>query len=368
MPERSKRHHFLPQLIQRSFAKDSQVMTFDREKRASYPQSITTAAAENDYNSLLLEDGTLSDAAEKAISSIIEGPVGKVLQRIDTGGWVESKTELFALARFIVFQFLRVPSNREQMDALADQTMKLDMAAGGPAKLREVLDQAFGRPATDEEVWEHWEAIRDFDDWSLVLPREHHVQESLQMLDEFTPALATGYRWSVMRWKRRHLLTSDNPVVLVPPDGSTEPAGLYTAGMIFMSISRSTAIVLTNGAVSDELPEGPAVAGTFAMARRFNGMTAAMGRRWIYHHPDDSLDDLLGEGWELPVIPPISMDDDHSRELRRRLALMAEWAFHHPDQPHPMFGDVEWDWDRDVPGPRTDTTEPAQEPPEGPRA
>jgi hypothetical protein len=237
------------------------------------------------------------------------------------------------------------------MDAAADQLMKLDMAAGGPVKLREVLEKQFQRPVTDDEVREHWDAIKDFDDWTLALPREHHVQESLEMVDEFTPALASAYCWCVMRWTRCHLLTSDNPVVLFPPDGSIGPVGLYTAGAIYMSISRTTALVLTHRAVSP-LADGQELAGTFAMARRLNGATAATGRRWIYHHPDDNLEDLLGPGWSLPTIAPLTMEDDHSRELRRRLALMSEWAFEHPEEPHPMSPDAtRWDWNLDPPGP-----------------
>jgi hypothetical protein len=50
------------------------VTTFDRELQ-SYPQSIHNAAAENDDNSLLLDDRTLSDAAVCAIAKPIERPL-----------------------------------------------------------------------------------------------------------------------------------------------------------------------------------------------------------------------------------------------------------------------------------------------------
>lgn len=135
MPQRSKRHHFLPQLILRGFDRDGQVVTFDREQQRAFPQSIERAAAENDYNTLLLDDGALSDMAETLIGSLIEGPAGKVLARITDGGWIETEKQRLAVSRFVCFHFLRVPSNREQMDAAADQLMKLDMAAGGPVPL-----------------------------------------------------------------------------------------------------------------------------------------------------------------------------------------------------------------------------------------
>lgn len=337
MPNRSKRHHFVPQLMLSGFARDGQLTVVDRASGVSFPQAVERAAAENDYNSLELEDGSLTDAAERAIATMVEGPAGGTLARIRDGGWIETKAERAALARLVAFQFLRVPDMRAHMDAMADQMLKLDMATKGPTGMRDVLAARLGRLPTDEEVLAEWDLMKDFDEWKFELPREKQVQQSLEALDEFTPVLDRGYRWGVMRWKRKGLLTSDAPVVLLPPVGVPlgTPVGLYTAGQIHMGIGRQTALVLTN--VADEaIRDGIQVPGSAAGARRLNLATMLSGQRWIYHHPDDTLDDLLGPDVETPPPRDVSFDDDHSRKLMAELSRMAEEYFHNPEAGHPF--------------------------------
>jgi hypothetical protein len=325
-------------LILRGFANaQGRVLTYDRESGAIYPQGIDRAAAQNDYNTLTLEDSTRTDTAEKVIADLVEGPAASLVHRLMRGGRLDGEVERHALARLVAFQFLRVPGNREQIDAMQDSFMKLDMAAGGPMKMRDVLAAEFGRAPTEDEVREHWAAVRDFD-FTSTLPAEYHVQESMRMLDEFTPVLARAYTWNVIRWKRRSLLTSDMPVMLIPPPGfESEPVGLYTAGSIYFAIGRRASLFLLNRAHEDSI-DGQDLPGTFSLARRLNAIAAGSSRRWVYFHTSDSLDDLLGSGWHLAPSPTLEFDDDHSVELRSRLRAMGEWAFEHPNEPHPFIG------------------------------
>jgi hypothetical protein len=337
--ERSKRHHFLPQLLLRAFSNDDMLATFDRDSGRTFIQPITTAAAENDYNTLLLADGSRSDMAERAIAEAVEGPAAQLVEGLRNGRPPANAAERDVLARFVTFQFLRVPAIRHQIDALSDHMMKLDMAAGGPQKLRTVLATELGREPTDDEVREHWDAVRDFDDWKLRMPREYHVRETLQMLDEFSPVLSRGYGWNVIVWKRRHLLTSDTPLILLRSLRATDmPAGLATAGSIYLSLSRSAALMLSNLADAPGV-DGLVLPGNFRDSRTINQLTASASHRWVYWHPEDTLHDLLGEGWELPPRPPVTFEDEHSIELRDRLKMMGEWAFDNPDQSHPLGGD-----------------------------
>jgi hypothetical protein len=246
MAERSKLHHFVPRLILRGFANGEVIQVADlADNGRSFPQSIYVAAAENDYNTFRLDDGAVSDAAEKAIADIVEGPTGDVIARISQGGWFQNDEEIQAVSRLVVFQRLRVLVRRDEADALADLMMKLDMAAQGPAGMRDALTKGLGRDPTSDEVADYWDSVKDFDEWKLERPREAHVADSLEMLEEFSPMLLAGYSWHVMRWQRRHLLTSDSP--------------------------RSA-----------------------------------------------------------------NFEDSHNVELRRRLKIMAEYAYAHPDEPHPM--------------------------------
>ena len=99
MGERSKTHHFLPQLILRGFAGADRVVTVELADGRSYQQSIAKAAAENNYNTIELDDGTQSDLAERLIANEIESPAAAVLARIAAGGWFTKATERLVVAR-----------------------------------------------------------------------------------------------------------------------------------------------------------------------------------------------------------------------------------------------------------------------------
>ncbi|HUP69673.1 MAG TPA: hypothetical protein VM142_07635 [Acidimicrobiales bacterium] len=84
--------------------------------------------------------------------------------------------------------------------------------------------------------------------------------------------------------------------------------------------------------------------GSFAGARLINLFTAMSSRRWVYHHPGDDLDDLLGGGWSLPPGTPVLVDDPGAAELLERVKVMGEWAYENPDEPHPFVGSPSFDY------------------------
>lgn len=339
MGSRSKTHHYLPQLILRGFAKAGQVTTRDLQTSRSYLGHISDTAAENNYNTVRLDDGSVSDLAERFIAEEIEGPAAKVLARIADGGWLASEGDREVLARFLALQYLRVPVQREVRDALGDQLLKLDVAAGGPNQLREVLEGIEGRQVSDAEVREGWDLIKDFDDWKLELPREQHVGDTLELAQEFSPGVAAVYEWSVVRFRRKHLLTTDAPVLLVPHRKwpAWSGVGLLTAGHLYFPVDRHTALVLTSK-VDEPNVEGRELLPTAAGARALNNGLARAARRRIFHHPEDSLEKLLGQGYELPSPETVSYDDEQTLHVRSALRSMGEWHFDHPDRPHPMSG------------------------------
>lgn len=338
--QRSKKHHYLPRFILEGFAERGRVATFDLRARRAYAQSVDTAAAENDYNTVELEDGSKSDIAERAIASDVEGPASAVLQRIAAGGWIESPEERLAVGTFLALQYLRVPMQRAFMDQMADMTMKLDMAAQGPSGMRRVLVSQLGREPTAEEVQDHWDAVKDFDDWQIHLTTNRHVVDLLEHAAEFGPALVDIYGWHPIRWQRKHLLTSDQPVVLVPPPNwpAWQGVGLYTAGAIYFPLSRSTGLLLDHRANDHDWPDGFPVPPTAAAARGYNRAVSMSAQTRVYHHPGDELADLVGVDFDLPAGHDPALETEHSRTLRDRLAEMGQWAFDNPDQPHPMAG------------------------------
>ncbi len=310
------------------------VQTEDLLAGQHYVQAVRKAAAENDYNTLQQADGTKSDVAERAMSEI-EGAAAPGLARIARGAWLESHDEKKAAAKFLALQYVRVPARREFFDGLADYLFQLQLAAGGPAQLREGMRKR-GADPSDEKVLARWKSLRD-SSWRLTMPREHHVVESLRLVDQFTPGVVHGYSWCVMRWERRAVLTCDSPVLLIP--GPNHPpwagVGILTAGCIAFAIARNCVMLLINKGLRD-VPDGLQVPGTVANAHRLNRLTAHHARRRLYHHPADTLDHLLGADFDLPEPASYDVDPEKDADLRSALASMSEWAFRNPDQLHPM--------------------------------
>ena len=336
MAQRSKKHHYLPQFVLKGFADRRRVATIDLAGPRTFVQAIADAAAENNYNTLRLEDGS-SDAAESAIAQI-EGAASGVLARIGDGDWLSDADERLAVATFLALQYLRVPANRQFSNAMADQILKLQVAAGGPKQLRDIM-RSQGHDPTDEEVREEWARLGKFDNWNIALPTEHHVVQALQHALEFGPALSELYAWGVVRFERRALLISDVPVLLVPAHDWPQwsGVGILTAGTILLPVSRRTQLVLISRVDAGDLDDFE-IHPTVRRALEFNRLQMASAQRRIYHHPDDDLPFLVGPDFKLPSERSITTEDEHSRELRNSLRAMGEWWFDNPDQPHPMSG------------------------------
>ena len=338
MGERSKTHHFLPQVVLRGFASGDYVTTVDLTTRRSFSQNVDKAAAQNDWNTLRLPDGSASDEAERAISESIEGPAAPALGRIRDGGWILDEAERTALALFIAFQMLRVPRHREQTNAMADLLLKLQLAGGGLAGLREAMTSAFGRDVSDDEVREQWDAfVADPDAWQLELPPEHHVLQSFELVEGLGRVLTGTYSWGATTWQRQALLTSDAPLVLVPAPNASPfyGVGLGTAGSIYLAIGRRTALMLHHRDLL-EMPDDFQPAPTLKVARAINRFAVSGSQRWVYHHPDDTLTDLLGDDYDLPTPASINHNTGHNAKVLRGLIGASEWAAEHPDEPHPL--------------------------------
>lgn len=336
MAERAKKHHYVPQLILRGFAKSDRLVCHDLLEDRSYRTAVGDAAAQNDYNTIETIAGDRSDAAETLMSSL-ETAAAPPLERVRSGAWLRDERDKVAVARFLTLQYLRVPRQRSFSDALLDSVLKLQLAASGPRGIAEAMT-ARGEVPTPEAVLEEWAAVKSFD-WRASKPSAKHVVETLDRVDEFAPMLFGVYSWCVVHWERRYILTGDNPLLLVP--AADWPAwsgvGLGTAGRIYFGLDRSCALVLVSK-VDGEFPDGTALRPSVASARDLCRATASAATARIYHHPDDKLTDLVGNDFKLPVPQAVNLEDDHAVKLRTALAAMGEHAYRNPGEPHPMSG------------------------------
>lgn len=180
--------------------------------------------------------------------------------------------------------------------------------------------------------------MNDFD-WSVKQSTGRHVVRSLKMVDQLGPMLFGMYSWCVVRWERCHILTGDNPLLLTrePDSPAWTGVGLGTAAAITFGVNRSCALVLVSK-MAVGLPDGTELRPTVAMAQDISRHCAHAATARIFHHPDDQLKDMLGANFTLPTPATVDLEDDHNVKLRTALAAMAQHAYSHPDEPHPMSG------------------------------
>lgn len=125
-----------------------------------------------------------------------------------------------------------------------------------------------------------------------------HIQQMAEMTDHLMPYLA-GRPWTLYRFDRRALLTSDCPVGLLPrPDQSPGlGTGFVSAWAITYPLTRRLGLIM-----SDPMPfadfvsvervwEGAldhAEVGTTMIEKTLNASTCSSASQWLYHHPSDS--------------------------------------------------------------------------------
>lgn len=342
MAERSKRHHYVPQLHLRAFAcEQARVATFDRRDGGCFVQSVENAAAENHYNTTRMADGSSSDAAESLISEF-EGMWAPALQLVRDGDWLADPSTKVHLAHFLAFQYLRVPRQRSAADRRATFLTRLELAAAGP---RQISNDMGDLGAAPEEASVLADSTRNqsLDQLEIQLPTNQHLRSQFGLMQRLALMMEVGYRWSAIRWKRCSLLTSDDPVVLMPaPDHPRwSSIGFATAGWIQLAIDRHTALLLTN--LSDleasgrhDAPDRNSRPGTFSLARQLNERTADQASRFVFHHPDDELTALVGEDHLLPRTRDRMLETEAMVAMRRKLVAANEWASSNSDQEHPL--------------------------------
>lgn len=253
----------------------------------SHRESINRASVERDFYLLELDDGTISDEFEDFMG-LIEGLAGPAFhQVVDEGVWPIEQDTRYSIAAWIALQHLRSPAMRRMLDEFAEAALKLDIAVGGKAKLRTLMQEMEGRAVDDDEVDDMWRSLSDFDSYRMRQHPNEHLRLILDML-QMTTRMFYERGWWLIRFNRRALITSDTPVVLIPnPADPMRSTGTFTAQAAAVAIDRRVALVLVGLHARDQR-----IPGTTRWWRVLNTGTAGEARRCIYHHPDDKIDSL----------------------------------------------------------------------------
>ena len=294
-PNLRRRHHTVPKFYLRGFALDEQIATVRLPGDHRFVQSIGDATVGKDFYSVEgHEDG--DDVIEKALSEI-EGAAATVFRKIDEGTWPLPIEDRMTMGIFIALQAARVPVHRRTVDHMATEMLRIQIGAGGKSGLRKRMEDD-GSKVTEAELEAMWAMATQPGGPPIRGNNALHIEIMAKTSDEILKYVV-GRPWSLVRFDRRSLITSDAPVSLVP-DPAEDPShgvGYMTAWGITFPLSRRTGLLISSPKVLMEagIPVERVHRGEFdrtqdpttVLERFFNLHTVSGASEWIFHHPND---------------------------------------------------------------------------------
>jgi hypothetical protein len=318
LSKRVRRQHVVSQFYLKGFANDSsQVRRVMLPGDQDHLLSTSDAGVIKDFYTITLPDGSRSDAFERAFSEV-EGPAAEALRAITAGIWPLTGEHRAALATWIALQHLRSEDVRASQGTMDGEMIRLIVGVSGKEALRSVMEKAESRSVSEEELDWEWRDITKPGGPNLVPNVKQHLRLLMSLLDGTSHYLHDCH-WTLFRFSRRALVTSDHPVsLLVEPDyPSWRGIGIATADLFLVPLSRWLALTIQP---QHRLPANLGVMPDFTQpgstksARSINQETVARARRYVYHHPEDSpLDGLFLPEPESQQ-PKMSNRDDLIRE------------------------------------------------------
>lgn len=320
MTSRTRRQHTVSRFYLRGFATaEGRIQRIHLSGEPAIVTNTANASVINDFYSIPL-DGKLSDYFEREFAAL-EGPASSSLAAIEAGTWPLEFDQKADLAAWIALQALRVERQRSSIGHTRAEMIRLIVGSSGKEQLRNHIEQALGRSVDDEELDAEWTDLTKPGGPDLEPDSLPHIA----LVSEMWPALAAYFlasHWTLIRFKRRSLVTSDNPVTMSahPASSPFDGVGWFSAGAILVPLTRHLALVIrpmedlaenVSTRFAEEFgPDWPVpgsdfedpvpdvvISGTTSIARGLNRQTISQAHIHVYTHPDDSLDSKL----ELPA-------------------------------------------------------------------
>lgn len=313
---RRHRHHVVPRLHLRRFADlDGRIIQLDLDTGRRREVSVTDAAVIKNFYTVVLPDGTVTDAWERWLSEV-ENEIAPALRRaIDMPTFRLGDDDRERLARWVALQYLRGPDNRRQMTEIAALTLQAQVGMGGLAYLQHAMSLGQGREVSMAEAERVWDDIHSPEGPELAVDGEEHLQVLARTYDAAT-AMVRGRSWCRVAYARKRLLASDVPVCLVSGEAYDE-RGLAGAKAISVPLDRRTLLWLERP--TDEGPKADRDRDPAALLANIHNRSAVLSaERFLYFHPGDD---------------PVPPDATIPRPRPRRLEVTCELDFANRDRP-----------------------------------
>lgn len=295
-------HHTVPKFYLRGFSKKEKhekVNVVNLAKGTQTEQRIGTASVIPDFYSVRTEEFQDLDIAEDHfenwLSEEFERPTGLVFKKINEGIWPLDPDDRVTLAKFITLQYLRSNNYRIILDDLQTIFTYAVLIANGRENLgaalphhfkEEYIEGALDENYTEESLDRIWSEIADG-----VFRVKNHQHTYLEGIIQGVPLAAQSILerpWFLIKFSRKTLITSDNPVVLTPDCEGKRTLG--SAPEICFPLNRTTVIIMASPMDSNDARDGKydiVAGGNTRMHKRLINAITHNDAEYLYCHPDD---------------------------------------------------------------------------------
>ncbi|MEU4806878.1 DUF4238 domain-containing protein [Actinosynnema sp. NPDC023587] len=297
MVKRVRRQHVVSKFYLKGFADEAgQLRRVYLPGDRSHLMAISDATVVKDFYTVTLPDDSESDMFERAFGGI-EAAASEALRAAIGGVWPLQRDVRGGLASWLALQHLRgenIRASSEQQQAL---TIRLIVGVSGKQALRVLIERAEQRTLSDAELDWEWQDVTKPGGPDLKSNADAHLLLLMSLHDDMSRYLQDSH-WTILRFKRRSLLTTDNPVVMAvrPDDSGRNGIGIFTADAFLAPLSRYAALMMQprhklpiQGVFVPDFDES----GSTTYAHWINQELVWHARRHIYMHPDDLLSDKI---------------------------------------------------------------------------
>ncbi len=302
----AKLHHFVPQGYLRGFATEQdRVTVFPLDSsRPSFTASVKNVAAQTHFHTI--PGAAEPDGFEKILSGV-EGEAMAIIRRMEAGEYPLTEQDRMSLSYYLALQAVRGPDTRKTIERLQAKMVRVEVGAGGRENVTHWIKKNLGFDANEAQAQRIWDEATQPGGPPITISIIDHIKHMVETAEYLAKYLVTR-PWSLIRFDRRSLITSDAPVSLIRNPNDDEPwlgVGFATAWGISFPITSKLGLLMSNPmAIVDRFDAGDPMiqevrtavvngrldrmeSGTTAMERLFNEHTADSAREYIYCHPDD---------------------------------------------------------------------------------
>ena len=285
--KRKVRHHTVPRLHLRGFASTKGMLVqLDLSTGDRRDVSVGDATVIRDFYTLVLPDGTRTDAWEEWLSEV-EGKIAPALRRaIEAPIFRPSDEDRALLARWIALQALRGPDNRRSQAELASFTVRAQVGMGGLAYLQHAMAEGLGRAVPAAEAEQVWDDITSSEGPVIEVSGDEHLHILTGLYARAAEAVYAR-SWGRVKFNKHRLAVSDAPVSLIPDySGGYPNGGFLGARAISVALDRRNLLWLDLAGEGGPTPDRDLQPSTY-LARMHNLAAVGGAERFVYFNPED---------------------------------------------------------------------------------